>query len=109
MNRSVVQWGAAATDSQESGTLGKCRSSKTGNLHQLFAIFKLAVFTSIGNDIFGNGGINAGNLSTYLSCDKVVACGGSWMVKGDLVKAGKYEEITRLAKEAVNLVAEIRK
>ncbi len=55
------------------------------------------------------GGINAGNLSTYLSCDKVVACGGSWMVKGDLVKAGKYEEITRLAKEAVNLVAEIRK
>ena len=55
------------------------------------------------------GGINAGNLSTYLSCDKVVACGGSWMVNGDLVKAGKYEEITRLAEEAVNLVAEIRK
>lgn len=30
------------------------------------------------------GGVNAGNLKDYLGCDKIVCCGGSWMVKGDL-------------------------
>ena len=55
------------------------------------------------------GGINAGNLASYLNCNKVVACGGSWMVKGDLIKAGKFDEIQRLVKEAVDLVADIRK
>ena len=31
------------------------------------------------------GGINAKNLGEYLSCDKIVCCGGSWMVKGKLI------------------------
>ena len=55
------------------------------------------------------GGIHADNLASYLSCNKVVACGGSWMVKGDLIKAGKFDEIQRLVKEAVDLVTDIRK
>lgn len=55
------------------------------------------------------GGVSAKNLESYLTCDKIVACGGSWMVKGDLVKAGKFDEITELVKEAVQLVADIRK
>lgn len=55
------------------------------------------------------GGVNAKNLESYLGCDKIVACGGSWMVKGDLVKAGKFDEIKALVKEAVQLVEEIRK
>lgn len=55
------------------------------------------------------GGVNAKNLENYLSCDKIVACGGSWMVKGDLVKAGKFDEIKALVEEAVQLVASIRK
>lgn len=55
------------------------------------------------------GGVNAKNLESYLSCDKIIACGGSWMVKGDLVKAGKFDEIKALVQEAVQLVADIRK
>ena len=55
------------------------------------------------------GGVNAKNLESYLSCDKIVACGGSWMVKGDLVKDGKFDEIKALVEEAVQLVASIRK
>lgn len=47
------------------------------------------------------GGINAENLKEYLAFDKILACGGSWMVKGDLIKAGNFAEITRLTKEAV--------
>lgn len=47
------------------------------------------------------GGINAKNLEDYLSCDKILCCGGSWMVKGDLVAAGEFDKITELTKEAV--------
>lgn len=47
------------------------------------------------------GGINAKNLNDYLAFDRIIACGGSWMVKGSLVDAGKFDEITELTKEAV--------
>ena len=54
------------------------------------------------------GGINAANLSEYLSFGKVVACGGSWMVKADLIDAGNFDKITELTAEAVGLVNDIR-
>ncbi|MDE6888661.1 MAG: bifunctional 4-hydroxy-2-oxoglutarate aldolase/2-dehydro-3-deoxy-phosphogluconate aldolase [Eubacterium sp.] len=54
------------------------------------------------------GGVNTKNLKDYLSCDKIVCCGGSWMVKGDLVKAGDFEKISELTAEAVELVKSIR-
>ena len=47
------------------------------------------------------GGVNAKNLMDYLSFDKIIACGGTWMVKADLIEAGNWDEITRLTKEAV--------
>ncbi|MFA9377064.1 MAG: bifunctional 4-hydroxy-2-oxoglutarate aldolase/2-dehydro-3-deoxy-phosphogluconate aldolase [Lachnotalea sp.] len=47
------------------------------------------------------GGINAGNLTTYLDFPKIIACGGSWMVSEALVNAGKFEEITKITREAV--------
>ena len=55
------------------------------------------------------GGINAKNLEEYLSCDKIICCGGSWMVKGDLVKAGEFDKIQELTAEARKLVDSIRK
>ena len=54
------------------------------------------------------GGIDASNISEYLSSDKIVACGGSWMVKGDLVKAKEFDKIEALTNEAVELVKKIR-
>ena len=54
------------------------------------------------------GGISAKNLSEYLSCSNIVCCGGSWMVKGDLITEDKFDEITALTKEAVELVKSIR-
>lgn len=54
------------------------------------------------------GGINAANLNDYLSFGKVLACGGSWMVKSELIKSGNFEEITRLTREAVGVVSNIR-
>lgn len=48
------------------------------------------------------GGINLNNLSSYLSYNKVHACGGSWMVKDNLISSGRFDEITRLTQEAVS-------
>ncbi len=47
------------------------------------------------------GGISAKNINEYLAFDKIIACGGSWMVSGDLVKAGAFDKITELTREAV--------
>lgn len=49
------------------------------------------------------GGINTSNLKEYLSFDKILCCGGSWMVKGELVKAGEFDKIRELTKEAKEL------
>ena len=48
------------------------------------------------------GGINLNNLCSYLSNKKVHACGGSWMVKPELISSGNFAEITRLTQEAVS-------
>jgi len=48
------------------------------------------------------GGINLNNLTSYLSNKKVHACGGSWMVKDNLISSGNFNEITRLTQEAVS-------
>ena len=50
------------------------------------------------------GGINLNNLSSYLSYNKVHACGGSWMVKDNLISSGRFDEITRLTQEAVSIM-----
>nr|WP_288703061.1 bifunctional 4-hydroxy-2-oxoglutarate aldolase/2-dehydro-3-deoxy-phosphogluconate aldolase [uncultured Dorea sp.] len=49
------------------------------------------------------GGINTENLKEYLACDKILCCGGSWMVKGDMIKAGEFEKIKKLTQEAKEL------
>ena len=54
------------------------------------------------------GGINLNNVEEYLEYDRILACGGSWMVKGDLVKAGKFDEIQKMTADAAALVKKIR-
>jgi len=47
------------------------------------------------------GGVNAGNITKYIAFEKILACGGSWMVGADLINAGDFEKITALSREAV--------
>lgn len=54
------------------------------------------------------GGINLNNVEEYLAYDRILACGGSWMVKGDLVSAGRFDEIEKMTKEAAELVKKVR-
>ena len=48
------------------------------------------------------GGVNANNLNNYLSFNKVLACGGSWMVSSDLVKGDNYTAVTETTKKAID-------
>lgn len=52
-------------------------------------------------DFMPTGGVNTKNLMDYLSFDRVAACGGTWMVKKDLISGGQWDEITRISREAV--------
>ena len=54
------------------------------------------------------GGINAQNVKEYLAYDRIAACGGSWMVKKNLITAGRFDEIMAMVKEAAQIVKEVR-
>jgi 2-dehydro-3-deoxyphosphogluconate aldolase / (4S)-4-hydroxy-2-oxoglutarate aldolase len=47
------------------------------------------------------GGIDEGLLLSYLKSPRVHAIGGSWMVKSDMIAAGKFDEIKSLSAKAV--------
>lgn len=61
-----------------------------------------------GMKFMPTGGINPENVRDYLSYNPILACGGSWMVKSELVDEGNFEEIKRLAREAAEIVKESR-
>jgi 2-dehydro-3-deoxyphosphogluconate aldolase/(4S)-4-hydroxy-2-oxoglutarate aldolase len=50
------------------------------------------------------GGINDDTLAEYLKLDNVIACGGSWIVKKDLISSGNFEEIETRTKRALSLI-----
>ena len=62
----------------------------------------------VGLKFMPTGGVSAKNLKDYLSNKSIIACGGSWMVKGDMIKAGEFDKIKELTAEAVALAKEIR-
>lgn len=51
------------------------------------------------------GGVSPSNAQTYLSLSNVVCVGGSWVAPTDLVKAGDWAGIERLARDAATLGA----
>ena len=62
----------------------------------------------VGVKFMPTGGINAKNVRDYLAYDRIIACGGSWMVTKDLIKAGDFEQIKKLTAEAAEIVKEVR-
>jgi 2-dehydro-3-deoxyphosphogluconate aldolase/(4S)-4-hydroxy-2-oxoglutarate aldolase len=54
------------------------------------------------------GGITADNLATYISFNKIIACGGTFMVKDALIKSKQWDEITKLSLKAVEIIKETR-
>ena len=53
------------------------------------------------------GGVSMSKLTDYLSLPFVLACGGSWMVKSNLIADGRFDEVTRLTTETMQLVSDV--
>ena len=63
-------------------------------IDSISAVFK-------GVKFMPTGGINPSNITKYLRSPNVIACGGSWMVDSNLIREGKFDEIRKLARDAV--------
>ena len=62
----------------------------------------------VGHRFMPTGGVSAANLREYLACPAILACGGTWMVKPDLIRAGAFDRMLELTREAAALVREVR-
>ncbi len=58
--------------------------------------------------VMPTGGISLKNLKEYLSCKTICACGGSYMVTADLIDGQKWDEITDLCRQSVEIVKQAR-
>jgi 2-dehydro-3-deoxyphosphogluconate aldolase / (4S)-4-hydroxy-2-oxoglutarate aldolase len=54
------------------------------------------------------GSITASVLPDYLALPQVLACGGSWMVKPEMLRAGEFDRVRSLAEEATAIVGRSR-
>lgn len=55
------------------------------------------------------GGISLENLKEFISSKFIVACGGTYMVKENLINEENYEEITKLSQQSIDIIKEVRK
>ena len=78
---------------EQSGGLAKIKSMSAP-----FPMFK----------VMPTGGISLKNLREYLSASVICACGGSYMVTADLIDNQKWDEITELCKQSVDIVKQVR-
>ena len=54
------------------------------------------------------GGISPANVGDYLAWNRIIACGGSWMVPPQMLAEGNFDGIKRLAREAVDTMLNLR-
>jgi 2-dehydro-3-deoxyphosphogluconate aldolase/(4S)-4-hydroxy-2-oxoglutarate aldolase len=62
----------------------------------------------VGVKFIPTGGVNLDNLADYLAHPSVHCCGGSWLVKSNLISQGRFDEITQLTHEAMSVVRRVR-
>ncbi|MEF1338174.1 bifunctional 4-hydroxy-2-oxoglutarate aldolase/2-dehydro-3-deoxy-phosphogluconate aldolase [Vibrio rotiferianus] len=74
----------------------------SGGINMLKSL--LAPYTQI--QVMPTGGINPNNVNDYLSLDRVIACGGTWMVDKKMINEGRWDEIAKLTREAAQLVTQ---
>ncbi|WP_281629573.1 bifunctional 4-hydroxy-2-oxoglutarate aldolase/2-dehydro-3-deoxy-phosphogluconate aldolase [Vibrio sp. St2] len=69
------------------------------------AMVKSLLAPYVDVSLMPTGGIGKGNVNDYLAIDRVVCCGGTWMVASKLIENEQWEEIGQLVREAVAHVA----
>ena len=81
-------------------------SEPSGGLGYLRTI--AAPFLHLGVKFIPLGGVTMGNAVAYLQEPSVLALGGSWLAPKDLIAKGDWTGITKLAREACDLVKQVR-
>ncbi|CAH7200882.1 4-hydroxy-2-oxoglutarate aldolase / 2-dehydro-3-deoxy-phosphogluconate aldolase [Vibrio chagasii] len=71
-------------------------SGGTGMLKALTAVYPVKFMPT--------GGVSLKNVDEYLSIPAVLACGGTWMVPTNLIDEGKWDELGKLVRDAVEHV-----
>lgn len=79
----------------------------SGGLTYLRAI--VSPFAHLGLKFIPLGGLDAGNMAAFFADPNVAALGGSWLAPRNLIRSGKWDEITVLAKEATEMIRAVRK
>ncbi|AIW20633.1 bifunctional 4-hydroxy-2-oxoglutarate aldolase/2-dehydro-3-deoxy-phosphogluconate aldolase [Vibrio coralliilyticus] len=69
------------------------------------AMVKSLLAPYVDVSLMPTGGIGKGNVNDYLAIERVVCCGGTWMVAPKLIENEQWEEIGQLVREAVAHVA----
>ena len=64
----------------------------------------LDVTATVPGGVFNTADMTFSYEKEYLTFDKIIACGGSWMVKDTLIKDGNFEKIRELTAQAAALV-----
>lgn len=73
------------------------------------AYIKAIAAPYVSTKFMPTGGINPDNVKAYLAYDRILACGGSWMVKSGFINAGEFDKIKAMVEEAVEIVKESRR
>ena len=81
-------------------------SEPSGGLIFLRSI--MAPFMHLGVEFIPLGGVGAGNAAHYLREPAVLALGGSWLAPKEIVARGGWDVITALAREATDIVKQVR-
>jgi 2-dehydro-3-deoxyphosphogluconate aldolase/(4S)-4-hydroxy-2-oxoglutarate aldolase len=68
-----------------------------------------APYLHLGVQFIPLGGVNEKNMATYLADPLIAAIGGSWLAPRELIREGRWAEITQLAKSAVEIIKSTRK
>ncbi len=68
-----------------------------------------APYKHTGVRFMPTGGVNPGNLESYLKLDTVAAVGGTWIAKKEDLTSGKWDEIRNRCASAIEIVARSRR
>ena len=78
------------------------------NLYGGLAGIKALASVFVGHRFMPTGGVNTDNVRDFLSCDAIIAAGGTWMVKPNLFADGDFSRVEAIAAEAAAAVRELR-
>jgi 2-dehydro-3-deoxyphosphogluconate aldolase/(4S)-4-hydroxy-2-oxoglutarate aldolase len=97
--------GIATPSEVEQARRAGMRTVKVFPIAQLGGVSFLRAVSATYPDVrfLPSGGIDGKTLPEYLALPSVLACGGSWLVRPDLLRSGRWDEVERLAREAFAL------